>query len=176
MQIYVIVSSAQTQEEHWEPEPPAAEPEHIGAHNDTRTFEKIFPGWYNRVYSEEEDLAPPDILLAELVALFTEWMFAFKVKDTCAKAVYLLLKTLLPENANIGTWPRLKRLLEAVTDSTSIEIDLCPNDCIAFYDCKHPKLAFHKHAHRTYCLVCGANRYITLDGLKRSVKRGFYSR
>ena len=74
-------------------------------------FEAMMPGWYDRVFDESPAAETSDIILAELVALFTEWMFAFKVSDASAKAVYLLLKTLLPENSNIGTWPQVKRAL-----------------------------------------------------------------
>ena len=161
-------------EENWLPQVPDAGRVPDAEPDIRDTFEHIFPGWYKLVYEEDDATEPPDILLAELVSLFTEWMFAFKVSDACAKAVYLLLKTILPENANIGQWPQLKRTLEAVTDSTCTEIDICPNDCIAYYDCKHPKLAFYKHAHRTFCSVCGADRYVTHEGVTRSAKRGFY--
>jgi len=158
----------------WEPPLPDAAPELEAEPNMQDKFEAIIPGWYEKVYADAGADEPPDILLAEMVALFTEWMFAFKVSDACAKGVYMFLKTLLPANANIGAWPQLKRVLETVTDSTSTQIDLCPNDCIAYYDCKHPKLSFYQHAHRTFCPVCGADRKVTHNGITRSAKRGYY--
>jgi hypothetical protein len=140
------------------------------------SFEGLLPRWYEKVYTDypDDQAVTPDILLAELIALYSEWMFAFKVTDACAKAAYLLLRTLLPENANIGSWPQLKRALEAVTSRSCIEVDICPGDCIAYYDCKHPRLSFYKHAHRTWCIDCGKDRYCTVDGVKRPAKRGFY--
>ena len=128
---------------------------------------------YKETRDSTEDM--PDILLAELIALFSEWMFAFKVTDACAKAVYVLLETLMPSDTNIGSWPQLKSALESVTKNSCEEIDICPNDCIAFISCKHPKLAYYKHAHRTWCPYCGSDRYLQVDGVQRSAKRNFTS-
>jgi len=151
---------------------PATESENKARHS----FEKQLPAWYDKVYKETRDSTEdmPDILLAELIALFSEWMFAFKVTDACAKAVYVLLETLMPSDTNIGSWPQLKSALESVTKNSCEEIDICPNDCIAFISCKHPKLAYYKHAHRTWCPYCGSDRYLQVDGVQRSAKRGFY--
>lgn len=82
-------------------------------------FETIFPTWHDSVYGAEvaqtgaED--EPELLLAELITLFTEWMTAFKVTDACAKAAYTMLQTLLPPDSNSGNWASLKKLLVAVT-------------------------------------------------------------
>jgi hypothetical protein len=58
------------------------------------------------------------------------------------------------------------------------EVDICPNDCIAFRDATHPVLvsAGYMHAHRTCCPLCGAARYKPDDGsgVKTPVKRGYY--
>ena len=55
-----------------------------------------------------------------------------------------------------------------------VRIDICANDCVAFYDCKHKKLKRYANAHRTYCPVCGADRYLRVAGLQRAVKVGFF--
>jgi hypothetical protein len=56
-----------------------------------------------------------------------------------------------------------------------IAVDLCPNDCLAFWDAKHPKLAHHMHKHRTHCPVCAASRKIIgKKGQKKAAKVGFY--
>jgi hypothetical protein len=154
------------------PPPPMTAEESKEVHS----FAGLLPQWYDKVYNHVplDDENTPDILLAELIALYSEWMFAFKVTDACAKAVFMLLHTLLPEDANIGSWPQLKRALETVTIRSCVPIDLCPDDCIAYIDCKHPKLAHYQHAHRTWCPHCGKDRRRTVDGVTRSVKRGFY--
>jgi hypothetical protein len=64
-----------------------------------------------------------------------------------------------------------KKLLKKICESRVIEIETCPNDHVAFIDCKHPKLAHYQHAHRSCCPVCGADRWLTRsDGKKRAAK------
>lgn len=96
-------------------------------------------GWNDPVY-RDDDTPTPDILLGELLLMFFEWMHAHKVTDACAKSVYTLLTTILPENANAGSWNTAKALLEGVYNRTIMTVDICPNDCMAYYDCRHPKV------------------------------------
>ena len=139
------------------------------------SFEEEFPTWYKQIYKEDNGSEEgSDIILAELIALYSEWMFAYKVTDACAKAAYKMFQTLVPPSSNIGSWPELKKALEYLNQEACVEIDLCPNDCIAFIDCKHPKLAHYKHAHRDWCPVCGADRRLTVNGQIRSAKKGYY--
>jgi len=96
-----------------------------------------------------------------------------QVTDACAKAVYGLLLTVLPADANAGSWAVSKAMLKKVCESRMKKIETCPNDHIAYIDCKHPKLAHYQHAHRTCCPVsgCGADRVLTLaNGKKRAAK------
>jgi hypothetical protein len=75
--------------------------------------------------------------------MFFEWMNAHKVTDACAKSVYTLLSTLLPADANGGSWAGAQKLLKAIYDRSVVSVQLCPNDCVAFYNCKHPKVLLH---------------------------------
>lgn len=119
------------------------------------------PGWDEPIYQDTDD-PPDDILLGELVLMFFEWMHAHKVTDACAKSIYTLLSTLLPKNSNAGSWNTAKALLDSIYDRSVVAIEICPNDCIAFYDCKHPKvptttqplLACHNiyHPNRPSCM------------------------
>lgn len=95
-------------------------------------------GWDEKVFPD--DAISPDMLLGELSMMFFEWMHAHKVTDECAKSAYRLLHTLLPAGANAGSWNTASKMLQAVYDRSVIAIEMCPNDCIAFYDCKHPKV------------------------------------
>jgi len=126
-------------------------------------------GWDEKVYSE--DCATPDITLGELLLLYFEWMSVHQVTDACAKAVYSLLLTLLPEDGNTGTWAVSKAMLKKVCETRMQRIETCPNDHIAFYDCKSSKLADYQHSHRTCCPVCGADRWLRLaNGRTRAAK------
>jgi hypothetical protein len=142
-----------------------AEPDPIG---------NAVPTWSDPVYPPN-GADPPDIILGELLLMYFEWMGTHKVTDACAKAVYTLLSTLLPTDANGGTWGIARKMLNAIYDQTVQTIEICPNDCVAFYDCKHPTMQHYKHAHRTHCPTCGSDRHITdSDGVKRAAKTGYY--
>jgi hypothetical protein len=107
--------------------------------------------------------------------MYFEWMGVYKESDASGKAVYALLKTLVPPDANAGTWGTAQKLLTAIYNQSVVAVDLCPADCVAFYNCKHPKMAHYQHAHRTHCPKCGLDRKIThRDGSVRSAKVGYY--
>ena len=132
------------------------------------------PTWSDPVYPTNVEV-PPDIILGELLLMYFEWMGTHKVTDACAKAVYTLLSTLLPADANGGSWGVARKMLDAIYKQTVQTIDICPGDCIAYYDCKHPTMQHYKHAHRTHCPTCGADRHLTdADGTRRAAKTGYY--
>lgn len=133
------------------------------------------PSWGERVYRDDAESADdPDITLGELLLLYFEWMTAHKVTDACARAVYNLLKCLLPEDSNAGSWALSQKLLKQVCESRTETIDICPNDCIAYIDCRHPKLAHYQHAHRTWCPSCGSDRRVTVGGKTRATKTAYF--
>jgi hypothetical protein len=89
--------------------------------------------------------------------------------------VYGLLLTILPDDTNAGTWALSKSLLKKVCESRVRKIETCPNDHIAFIDCKHPKLAHYQHSHRRCCPTCGADRWLTLpNGKTRAAKTVYH--
>jgi hypothetical protein len=131
------------------------------------------PTWDDPVFPQDEP--PPDIILGELMLMYFEWMGSHKVTDACAKAAYTLLNTLMPKNANGGSWAQARTMLQAIYDMSVVAVDICPNDCIAFIDCKHPKMQHYRHAHRTYCPKCGSDRTVThKDGTVRVARQGYY--
>jgi hypothetical protein len=129
-------------------------------------------GWFNPVYNPDDPHS--DITLGELLIMFFEWMTTYTVTDACAKGAYTIFRAMVPPNSNSGTWAQAKSLLENIHEQRVIPVDLCPNDCIAFYDCQHPKLQHYQHSHRTFCPECGADRYITVGGVTRPAKRGYH--
>lgn len=132
---------------------------------------ELFAGWDDPI--AHNPAADDPVLLGELLLYFFEWAASHKVTDACAKAVHSLLRLLLPRDQTFPGWYQLKALLEAVNDNCVVAVDLCPNDCIAFYDCNHPSLSY-QHAHRESCLYCGASRYITAGEDRKAVRQGFY--
>lgn len=99
-------------------------------------------------------------VVGELVMTYYEWMSTHKVTDACAKAVHSILVSVLPKQCNLPSWWKIKGLVDSVYDNNVVSVDVCPNDCIAYYDATHPSLAHYKHAHRKWCPVCGASRHV----------------
>jgi hypothetical protein len=129
-------------------------------------------GWFNPVYNPDDERS--SITLGELLILFFEWMTAHTVTDACARGVYTILNAMVPPGSNSGTWTHAKQLLENIHEQRVLPVDLCPNDCIAYYDCKHPKLQHYQHSHRTFCHKCGADRYLTIGEKTKPAKRGYH--
>jgi hypothetical protein len=118
---------------------------------------------------------PSGTLLGELLLYYFEWMSSHIVTDRCAKAVHGLLCMLLPADHNFPNWNHLKKLLDKVYKNNVVSVELCPNDCIAFWDAKHTKYAGYRHAHRTKCPKCGALRHLTdITGKTVAAKTGYY--
>jgi hypothetical protein len=103
------------------------------------------------------------------------YVYHIQVSDAAAKAVYELLLLLLPPENNAGSFALSKKLLKKVCESRVVKIETCPNDCVAFIDCKHPKLAHYKHAHRRCCPTCGADRWLErADGKRKAAKTVYH--
>jgi hypothetical protein len=104
---------------------------------------------------------PAGTLLGELLLYYFEWMSSHIVTDVCAQAVHGLLSLLLPKDHTFPNWTHLKNMLERVHKNNVVVVDLCPNDCMAYYDGKHAKLTGYKNFTRTKCPKCNAARYLT---------------
>ena len=135
-----------------------------------------FEGWKEDLLLEERS-----VMVGELLLTFFEWMCVHKPTNECARAVHSMLSLLVPPDAsNLPKWGDVLSLLDLVYNNVVVEVDLCPNDHIAFVDATHPALveAGYMHAHRTFCPHpgCGAARYKPIDesGRKVSVKKGYY--
>jgi hypothetical protein len=135
-----------------------------------------FEGWGDDLSVEDRK-----VLVGELLLTFFEWMCVHKPTNECARAVHAMLTLLVPPDAtNMPEWSDMLSLLDIVYKNVVIEVDLCPNDHIAFVNATHPKLiaAGYMHAHRSFCPHpgCGAARYKPADGSGRKVpvKKGYY--
>lgn len=111
---------------------------------------------------------------AEATFYFLDWMSTYKVTDTSAAGMWTLLRALVkqPEDEEqMMSFPSLKRLLRGFEDGCVERIELCPNDCIAYYDSKHLPVPY-RHEHRTKCPVCGEARHLVdpSDGKRRAAK------
>jgi hypothetical protein len=138
---------------------------------------EIFAQWHEELEQTEHDDA--QLLVGELLLTYFEWMCVHKPTNESAKAVHKLISLFVPPGSNnMPSWAAIHQMLEIVYANVCQEVDLCPNDCIAFVDAKHPVLieAGYTDGHRSCCPQCGAARYKPDDGsgLKVPVKRGYY--
>lgn len=70
------------------------------------------------------------------------------------------------------TFWQAKGILQRVELRYVNRYDVCPNDCIVYYDSKNlPSRYRYRHAHRVRCPVCDTPRYVTdpTDGASRAV-------
>jgi hypothetical protein len=155
--------------------PPAAPDEYA----DDFFASENFASWADKLNREVDDDEYNELLLGELLLTFFEWMCVHKTTLASARAVHGLLSLLLPPaTSNFPTWAKMKHMLDLVYDTNVVEVDLCPNNHIAFWTPTHPVLlrAGYGHGHRTHCPYpnCGAARYLWVGGKRKSVKKGYY--
>lgn len=99
---------------------------------------------------------------AQVTLLLLDWCSSHKVSDTAVQSVWSLIKALLPEDADMPTWYSLKARLRKYEQTAVRRVEICPNDCVAYYDTVHLEgVHARKHAHRTKCPTCNAPRYVT---------------
>jgi hypothetical protein len=83
----------------------------------------------------------------DVTMLILDWIACRKVTDTAAAGVWEIVQLLMPEGANVPSWGQIKRALRAAENDNVIRVDVCVNDCVAFYDrCVHTKHT-HPRAH-----------------------------
>ena len=55
-------------------------------------------------------------------------------------------------------------------DRTVVRVEICPNDCIAYYDSVHLTGSYRtRNSHRTACPICGVRLTITDPRTKRVI-------
>ena len=111
----------------------------------------------------------------EVTVLLLDWMCTHKVTDACARDLWRLVSMLLPEGVDMVTFDTVKGILQRVQHKYVQRIEICPNDCIAFWDSRHLPTPY-RHAHRTRCPVCDAQRVLIdpADGSRRPAKVVFF--
>jgi hypothetical protein len=100
-----------------------------------------------------------------------DWISTKKVTDAAAKMIWGIVSLMMPAGVSVPSWYQIKRTLVKAEDGLVERIDVCPQDCIAYWDSAHlPEV--YQHAHRTKCPVCDEPRYVTdpADGRTRARK------
>ena len=154
------------------PEPEHVDEEHEGSGGDTDEDDNAEwdPLGLGGVHADESKLTPPEIIL-----LFLDWMCKHKLTDSAAKDLWTLMSTFMPEGVDLPAFHVLKQVLSKSELKYVQRLDLCPNDCIVYWDSKHLSRPY-RHAHRDRCPVCSQPRYVNdpKDGKQRSAKTIFF--
>ena len=105
--------------------------------------------------------------------LLLDWASAHKVTDKAICGAWRIARLLCSSGgrSRMRSWESIKGALRAFEQHTMKTIEICPNDCVAFWNSDHLQTTY-RHAHRTRCPVCGAKRYVTdpVDGRVKPVK------
>ena len=133
--------------------------EDIVGNSDADLFDSENEGGVSGDEGEERTTRPPSA--AEITLLFIDWMCTNKVTDAAAQDMWSLLHLILPPVSRImlKTWWQLKRSLKDFEPEISERVDVCVNDCIAYWNSKHMAPPY-RHKHRTRCPKCNEPRYV----------------
>jgi hypothetical protein len=78
----------------------------------------------------------------ELALYLLDWMQSHKITDSAAKDIWGLLVGILPQNCDMQTFYAVKEKLRHHQLQAMQVIEICPNDCIAYWNSSHlPKVA-----------------------------------
>jgi hypothetical protein len=111
------------------------------------------------------------LLREQITLLVLDWMTSKKITDSAAKMMWEIVALMMPEDANIASWAQIKIALKKAESNHVERIDICVNDCIAFWDSTSLPESY-RHSHRQKCPECNELRYVTdpVDGKERSRK------
>ena len=128
---------------------------------DPSTDSECPPGPFHDMFlkAEEQDegMSALEVTLAML-----DWMHCHKVTDVAASSVWDLLAACMGPQCTSSRFAEAKAVLLKHYDAYVLRVDICVNDCVAFYDVRNlpGKMRKYKHAHRSKCPVCSAPRWI----------------
>ena len=109
--------------------------------------------------------------LGETLYFMFEWMSRNKATDAAAKTAWAMLAEIIPTDTFPQQFAFVKEILEKYLAGKVREIDLCPNGCIAYYDCASPRLKDYQHANKEACPLCGLSRHVQVKIRGRMVTK-----
>ena len=106
----------------------------------------------------------PGITTLEVVCIMLDWMTTNKIHDTGAEDIWRRLRLFLPTVA-MPTFEEARNLVKKHKAMRIQRIEICTNDCIAYWDCKNiPEMSDYKHSHRSKCPECNEPRWVSKGG------------
>ena len=111
------------------------------------------------------------LALCQICCLVLDWISSKKVTDHAAAMMWDIVVLMMPTEVNVPTWYQIKRALRKAEAGMVERIDVCVNDCVAFWNSTNLTEPY-MHAHRTKCPVCDEPRTVMdpSDGKERSRK------
>jgi hypothetical protein len=140
--------------------------------DDSDDSDDDFPGDDSDDSGEEGDgIGRGKLTRKEVTMLVLDWIASKKVTDAAAEMMWEIVTLMMPEDAEVASWHQIKGALRKAEKGLCQRIEMCPNDCIAYWDSKHLPQEY-KHARRTKCPLCNTTRYVTdpADGKERARK------
>ena len=110
----------------------------------------------------------------EVLLIMYDYMAKHKATDSSSGEMWQFLRVLLPEEHNVPTFKVVKDILERHIDKTVLQIDVCINDCVAFYDANCEELAYYKYKDLQSCPKCGEDRFIYNPSGNKMPKKFFF--
>jgi hypothetical protein len=111
----------------------------------------------------------------EMILMFLDTLCTYKMTDSSGRGVWSMMQSFLPAGIDLPSFTSVKNILCRAETRYVKRYDLCPEDCIVYYDSTllSPPV---KHAHRTLCPVCGTPRYVRdpQNGQMRAAKQFFF--
>ena len=111
----------------------------------------------------------------EILVIFLDWMLAHKVAVKAALGAWNMLRLLVPKGQPMPSFHWVRRMCNKMQDKQVQRIDVCRNDCIAYWNSTHLSEPY-RHEHRSKCPVCNEPRWLVdpRDGVKRPSKVLFF--
>ena len=123
-----------------------------------------------------DGLVDTDKTVGTVLVTVLDWMTKHKATLSPTSDVWTTLRALLPGELNLPTFSVFKTLLDRHMQSTVTRIDVCVNDCVAYYDCENQELkdmGYVRLEDPTQCPVCGEQRFL-LDSSNQQIRRKFF--
>jgi hypothetical protein len=100
-----------------------------------------FTSFLKGLYDEEAEMgdAVPRVGVAglsaaDIVVYFLDWMHVNKMTDAAAEQMWSFVQGITPTEFTLPRFSKIKRASKHSAESGCRKIDLCPNDCIAYFD------------------------------------------
>jgi hypothetical protein len=75
----------------------------------------------------------------ELALFVLDWIAAHKITDKAGKDIWNMIQCVLPEGTSMRTFWAVKKSMRAHELSSVVPIEICPNDCVAYFNSVHLK-------------------------------------